>query len=136
LIISPNRKEEPVYKIPKTVTVESEILLDAIAALYATGDVFASLNGETDSPLDDFFLTKGVELRNAVFDKSPPHDDSWVTHPVDVEVEARGHELAAEALEASFDLAERVRCYRDSARRMRLKGTVDVPFCEEVGATA
>ena len=123
--------------IPKTVTVESDILLDAIGALYAAEDVFASLNGNTENALSEFFLNKGVELRDSVFEKAPRGDDSWHTYPVDVEVTARGQEMAAQALEESFDLADRVRCYRDSARRMRSEGTIDVPFePEDVHAAA
>jgi hypothetical protein len=129
----------------KTVEVDREFVMEAIAHLLAADLVLVSLNDAIDSEAGDIFAEAGATLR----DEALGHieDESWLTDPDEVEIHARSSEIAATALERlakreleklkedelekRFPPMSRIKGYRDVAKRTREQGTVDVGWRED-----
>jgi hypothetical protein len=131
----------------KTVEVDRELVIETIAHLKAADLVFVSLNDATDSTAGDIFADAGYALKDEAFTANFTKDDSWMTDPVEVELEARASEIAADALdklaarelekleedelEKRFPPLSRIKGYRDVAKRMREQGSVDVGWRDD-----
>lgn len=114
--------------IPETVTVARDDLIDLVAALHATQDVFCVLNG-ADHPAGEYFGSEAWRLKVATLGGGPTETggDEWETEPAVVEIYARSSVMEAEALSrCAFE--GRISTLRAMADRYRVKGTVEVPF--------
>jgi hypothetical protein len=102
-------------------------MIEALAGLEAADELFVSLAGGTDCPLSDFFHELGLDLQERAFGRAS--GDEWVSAPPTVAVQARGAELAADALDR-LELGARAGKYRRWAGRVLESGTIDVDWVE------
>jgi hypothetical protein len=126
----------------KTVEVDRELVMEAIAHLLAADLVLVSLNDAIDSEAGDIFAEAGSTLKDEVLGHI--EDERWLTDPAEVEIHARSSEIAATALERladrelekmkeneleqRFPPMSRIEGYRDLAKRTREAGTVNVQW--------
>lgn len=120
----------PSTTTPELVSVDQELVVEALALVFAAADVFNVRAGRQDTPLGEFFAKEAADLQMQLFGSTAGADG---TDPVEVEVQARANHLIADALEASVENGL-IRAYRKHAADMREAGTVNVPFDNAMAA--
>lgn len=113
---------------PVLVSVDQELVIEAVALVFSAADVFAAQAGRQDTPLSGFFMQEASDLQRKFFgSKADLEDADWDTDPLEVEIQARANWLTADALEANLERGL-IEAYRKHSRDMREAGRVGVDF--------
>lgn len=102
-----------------------EILIEALAAIDAAGDMLIAQTGaRTETPVSDFFSQKAWELKYRAFGPGLT-GEGYLSDPVSVEIYARSHELTAEALDNIVSVDDVASRFKRAAEQIRKAGSID-----------
>jgi hypothetical protein len=115
----------PPTVIPKTVTLDSELVIETLAAMNAVGSLLSFLDdggaGVAGSEAAEWIHGHAAKLEETSFNtEGVMHEDD---DPLVVAVQARSDELAAQVMSYYDELLPKASEYFRSARKIRESGT-------------
>jgi hypothetical protein len=121
--------------IPETLTIESSLMIELLAAIHALGDAQATISHDPDSPTQEWATRLRTRTQDSVFGVSDPDLYESETFPAEVAITARAMELEADLLEGHVErkaneepFTRRADKLRQHGQDMRTAGTVGVNF--------
>ena len=116
----------PPTVIPKTVTIDSELVIETLAAMNAVGSLLSFLDdggaGVAGSEAAEWIHGHAAKLEEKSFNtEEVMHEDD---DPLVVAVQARSDELAAQVMSYYDELLPKASEYFHSARKIRENGTI------------
>jgi len=106
--------------IPETVTVDSELVIETLASMCATGSLLSALDAGDDGEASEWIHGHVAKLERTAFNTEGVmlEDDD----PLVVAVQARSDELAAQVMSFYDELLPKASEYFHSARKIRESG--------------